>query len=169
MSVERGEGFAERFDGETRADEKCGGFAQHGMLSNGKKMHRTIVPDFLENLKFAGLFAQDDEALGAEDFFGKPGEKFFEGWLGDRGGKRDFAGGEVVLGVVVMVRMPGFMTVAVRLGGFVEIRKRADFLGEGNGVRGGCVDAECGEGFFDNFEAGGVDGVGAGDEEVGGG
>ncbi len=74
----RGGFFTELIDGKLRADEEGDGVAERGVLADGEKLHRTVVADLLENLKFAGLLAQDDEALGAEDFFGQRGEEFFE-------------------------------------------------------------------------------------------
>jgi hypothetical protein len=66
-------------------------------------MNRTIVPDFLEDLKLAGVFAEDDEAFGAEDFLGKGIQEIFESPLEHECRKRDFTGGEVMLRMVMVV------------------------------------------------------------------
>ena len=73
------------------------------MPSDRKKMNRTLVPDFLEDLKFAGFFAEDDEAFGAEDFLGKGIQQIFESPLEHECRKRDFTGGEVVFRMVMVV------------------------------------------------------------------
>ena len=89
------------------------------MPSDRKKMNRTIVPDFLEDLKFAGFFAEDDEAFGAEDFLGKGIQQIFESPLEHECRKRDFTGGEVVLRMVMVVFSLGVVVlcfVAVGMG-----------------------------------------------------
>ena len=66
-------------------------------------MNGTIVPDFLEDLKLAGVFAEDDEAFGAEDLLGKGIQQIFESPLEHKCRKRNFTGGEVVLRMVMVV------------------------------------------------------------------
>ena len=75
------------------------------MLADGEKLHRAIVPDFLEDLEFAGLFAEDDEALGAQDFFGEGIQEFLESVLFYKCWERNFTRGEVVFRMVVMVAL----------------------------------------------------------------
>ena len=89
------------------------------MPSNRKIMNRTIVPDFLEDLKLAGVFAEDDEAFGAEDFLGKGIQEIFESPLEHECRKRDFTGGEVMLRMVMVVFPLGVVVlcfVAVGMG-----------------------------------------------------
>lgn len=66
-------------------------------------MNGTIVPDFLEDLKLAGVFAEDDETFGAEDLLGKGIKQFFESPLGHECRKRNFTGREVMLRMVMVV------------------------------------------------------------------
>jgi hypothetical protein len=75
------------------------------VLADGEKLHRAIVPNFLEDLEFAGLFAEDDEALGAQDFFGEGIQEFLEGLLFHKCRERNFTRGEVVFLMVVMVAL----------------------------------------------------------------
>ena len=89
------------------------------MPSDRKKMNRAIVPDFLEDLKFAGFFAEDDEAFGAEDFLGKGIQEIFKSPLEHECRKRDFTGGEVVFRMVMVVfslGVVGLCFVAVGMG-----------------------------------------------------
>jgi hypothetical protein len=79
------------FDGKVRTDEEGDWVSEGGMLADGEKLHRAVVADFLEDLEFAGFFAEDNEALGAEDFFGKSGEEFFENFFRDQGREWNFA------------------------------------------------------------------------------
>ncbi|MFM8982196.1 MAG: hypothetical protein ACKOLA_04680, partial [Spartobacteria bacterium] len=66
-------------------------------------MNGTIVPDFLEDLKLAGVFAEDDETFGAEDLLGEGIQEILEGQLVQECRERDFTGGEVVFRVVMVV------------------------------------------------------------------
>ena len=66
-------------------------------------MNGTIVPDFLEDLKLAGVFAEYDETFGPEDLLGKRIQQFFESTPGHKCRKRNFTGGEVVLRMVMVV------------------------------------------------------------------
>ena len=86
------------------------------MLADGEKLHRAIVPDFLEDLEFAGLFAEDDEALGAQDFFGEGIQEFLEGPLFHKCRERNFTRGEVVLRMVVMVTLSVVVFLGVVMG-----------------------------------------------------
>ncbi len=73
----------EVLDGKLRTDEEGNGVAQEGVAADGEKLHRAVVAYLLKDLEFAGFFAQDNEALRAEDFFGQRGKEFFEIlWLG---------------------------------------------------------------------------------------
>lgn len=77
------------------------------------------MPDFLENLKFAGVFAEDDEAFGAEDLLGEGIQEIFESPLEHKCRKRNFTGGEVVLRMVMVVFPLGVVVlcfVAVGMG-----------------------------------------------------
>ena len=63
FSAEDCNGIAKRFEVELGADkERCGGAQDEGVAA-GEEMGRAVVADLLEDLKFAGLFAHDDEAL----------------------------------------------------------------------------------------------------------
>ena len=66
-------------------------------------MNRAIVPDFLEDLKLAGVFAEYDETFGAENLLGKGIQQFFESTLGHECRKRNFTGGEVMFRMVMVV------------------------------------------------------------------
>ena len=87
--------------------------------SNREIMNRTIVPDFLEGLKLAGFFAEDDETFGAEDIKGKVIQQIFKSPLEHKCRKRNFTGGEVVLRMVMVVFSLGVVVlcfVAVGMG-----------------------------------------------------
>ena len=79
-------------------------------------MNRAIVPDFLEDLKLAGVFAEYDETFGAEDFLGKGIQEIFESPLEHECRKRDFTGGEVVFRMVVMVTLSVVVFLGVVMG-----------------------------------------------------
>ena len=82
-------------------------------------MNRAIVPDFLEDLKFAGFFAEDDETFGAENLLGKRIQQIFESPLEHKCRKRNFTGGDVVLRMVMVVfslGVVGLCFVAVGMG-----------------------------------------------------
>ena len=74
------------FDGKVRTDEEGDWVSEGGMLADGEKLHRAVVADFLEDLEFAGFFAEDDEALGSENFFGKGGEEFSNSFFETKAG-----------------------------------------------------------------------------------
>ena len=83
-------------------------------------MNRAIVPDFLEDLKLAGLFAEDDETFGAENLLGKGIQQIFESPLEHKCRKRNFTGGEVVLRMVVFPL--GVVVFCIVAMGFVSAR-----------------------------------------------
>jgi len=85
-------------------------------------MNGAIVPDFLEEVKFAGFFAEDDEAFGAEDFLGKGIQEIFESPLEHECRKRDFTGGEVMLRMVMVVFPLGVVAFCIVAMGFVSAR-----------------------------------------------
>ena len=93
----------QKLHGKLRADKKGDWFLYQRVLSNREKMNGAIVPDFLENLKFVGVFAEDDEAFGAEDLLGKVIQQIFESPLGHECRKRNFTGREVMLRMVMVV------------------------------------------------------------------
>ena len=66
-------------------------------------MNGTIVPDFLEDLKLAGVFAEDDETFGAEDLLGEGIQKLLESLLFNKCREWNFTGGEVMLRMVMVV------------------------------------------------------------------
>ena len=85
-------------------------------------MNRAIVPDFLEDLKLAGLFAEDDETFGAENLLGKGIQQFFESPPGHECQKRNFTGGEVMLRMVMVVFYLGVVVFCIVAMGFVSAR-----------------------------------------------
>ena len=82
-------------------------------------MNGTIVPDFLEDLKLAGVFAEDDETFGAENLLGKGIQQFVESPPGHECRKRNFTGGEVMLRMVMVVFSLGVVVLC-----FVAVRMR---------------------------------------------
>ena len=125
-------------------------------------MNGTIVPDFLENLKLAGIFAEDDKAFGAENLLGEGIQELLESSLFNKCREGNFTGGEVVFRVVVVetFSMVGVFCF-VSAGCFERLGERGDFCGEGCRVGHGGVDAEGVEGFFHGCEAFRRDDVGA--------
>ena len=85
-------------------------------------MNRAIVPDFLEDLKLAGVFAEYDETFGAEDFLGKGIQEIFESPLEHECRKRDFTGGEVVFRMVMVVLPLGAVVFCIVAMGFLAAR-----------------------------------------------
>ncbi len=83
-------------------------------------MNRAIVRDFLEDLKLAGVFAEDDETFGAENLPGKRIQQFFESTLGHECRERNFTGGEVMLRMVVFPL--GVVVFCIVAMGFVSAR-----------------------------------------------
>ncbi len=66
-------------------------------------MNGTIVPDFLEDLKLAGVFAEDDETFGAENLLGEGIQELLESLLFNKCREWNFTGGEVMLRMVMVV------------------------------------------------------------------
>ena len=66
-------------------------------------MNGTIVPDFLEDLKLAGVFAEDDETFGAENLLGEGIQELLESLLFNKCRQWNFTGGEVMLRMVMVV------------------------------------------------------------------
>ena len=104
------------------ADKKGDWFLYQRVLSNREKMNGAIVPDFLEDLKLAGVFAEDDETFGAENLLGKRIQQFFESTLGHECRKRNFTGREVMLRMVMVVFPLGVVVFCIVAIGFVSAR-----------------------------------------------
>ncbi len=85
------------------ADKKGDWFLYQRVLSNREKMNRAIVRDFLEDLKLAGVFAEDDETFGAENLPGEGIQELLESTPRHKCRKRNFTGGEVMLRMVMVV------------------------------------------------------------------
>ncbi len=95
------------------ADKKGDGFLDQRVSSDREKMNWAIVADFLEDLKLAGIFAEDDETFGAENLLGEGIQELLEGPLFHKCRERNFTRGEVVFRMVVMVALS---VVVVSLG-----------------------------------------------------
>lgn len=104
------------------ADKKGDRFLYQRVLSNREKMNGAIVPDFLEDLKLAGVFAEDDETFGAENLLGKRIQQFFESTPRHKCRKRNFTGGEVMLRMVMVVFPLGVVVFCIVAMGFVSAR-----------------------------------------------
>ena len=77
------------------------------------------MPDFLEDLKLAGVFAEYDETFGPEDRLGGGIQELLESLLFNKCREWNFTGGEVVLRMVMVVFSLGVVVlcfVAVGMG-----------------------------------------------------
>ena len=85
-------------------------------------MNGTIVPDFLEDLKLAGVFAEDDETFGAENLLGEGIQELLESLLFNKCREWNFTGGEVMLRMVMVLFPLGVVVFCIVAMGFVSAR-----------------------------------------------